>query len=155
MQKARRHTLLNDFHSSFKSCMIRLGPNECRKERVVYVDDAVGICFNHLFGDHLHIACQHNEVDVVFGQQLHFSLFLFHLVFFGNGEEIERNAEAFCHMLQVGMVAYNQWYFHIPFSGGVACQHVEQAMGQLGHKYGIKNIKRNKVTTLYFINQVR
>ena len=102
----------------------------------MYVDDAVGICFNHLFGNHLHIACQYNEIDVMFFQQLHFCFFLFHFVLFSNREEIERYTETFCHMLKVGMVTYNQRNFHIPFSGRVACQHIEQAMGQFGNKYG-------------------
>ena len=53
----------NDFYSSFKRCMIRFCTNERREERVVYVDDAVGICFNHLFGNHLHIAWKVNERD--------------------------------------------------------------------------------------------
>ena len=98
----------NDFYSSFKRCMIRFCTNERREERVVYVDDAVGLCFNHLFGNHLHIACQYNEIDVMFFQQLHFCFFLFHFVLFSNREEIERYTETFCHMLKVGMVIYNQ-----------------------------------------------
>ena len=77
-----------------------------------------------------------DEIDVMFFQQLHFCFFLFLFVLFSNREEIERYTETFCHMLKVGMVTYNQRNFHIPFSGRVACQHIEQAMGQFGNKYG-------------------
>ena len=57
-------------------------------------------------------------------------------LFIAMAPEIERYTETFCHMLKVGMVTYNQRNFHIPFSGRVACQHIEQAMGQFGNKYG-------------------
>ena len=98
------------FYSSFKRCMIRFCTNERREERVVYVDDTVGVCFNHLFGNHLHIACQYNEIDVMLFQQLH-SAFPVPFVLFGNREEIEWYTEAFCYMLQIGMVTYNQRKF--------------------------------------------
>lgn len=57
---------INDFYFLFKCCMIRFCINECREERVVYVDDVVGICFNYLFGNYLYIVCQYNEIDVMF-----------------------------------------------------------------------------------------
>ena len=39
--------------------------------------------------------------------------------------------ETLGHVLQIGMIAYNKRYLHIPLTSGVTRQQVEQAMGHL------------------------
>ena len=47
---------------------------------------------------------------------------------------MERNTETLGHVLQIGMIAYNKRYLHIPLTSGVTRQQVEQAMGHLWNK---------------------
>ena len=74
------------------------------------------IISNHLFGDHLHIACQYNKCNLMFGKQFHLFALLFFFRLLGDREQIERNSETFCHVLQIRMITYNKRYLYIPLS---------------------------------------
>lgn len=37
----------NDLHTTLKCCMIRFCSHKCRKERVMNIDNPIGICINH------------------------------------------------------------------------------------------------------------
>ena len=95
---------------------------------MVDIDDAVRVAVDEFFRQHLHVACKDNEVDVVFFKQFEFLLFLFCLVLFGDGDYLKRDAELLANVGKVGMVAYNQRNFYIPFAGSVACQQVIDAV---------------------------
>ena len=126
----------DNLHAALEGCVIGLGSYECGQEGVVYVDDAVGVGIDHPFGNHLHVACQHDEVHVVLGQQLHLQPFLLLLCLLGDGEEVEGDAEPLGHVLQVGVVADDERNLHVPFAGCVACQQVEQAVRHFGDEDG-------------------
>ena len=118
----------DDFHSPFEGCMVRACPDECRQEGMVDIDDTLWIRLDHAVRDDLHVACQYNEVDIIFLQQLQFRLFLFHLVFFGNGEHVKRNAEAFSHRLKVRMVADDERNIYMQLSRSIPCQNIKQTV---------------------------
>lgn len=119
------------FYAAFVGLVVGLGADESRKERVVDVDDAVGIARNEVFREHLHISSQDDEVDVVAFEQFEFFGFLFGFVVFSDGYNFERNVELFAYNREVGVVADDKRNFDVPFAGGVACQQVVDAVRHL------------------------
>ena len=116
------------------------------------IDNLIWIRIDHLFGNHLHITCQHDECNFMFGKQFHFFAFLFFFGLLGDGEQIERNTETLCHVLQVRMVAYNKRYLHVPLSCRVASQHIEQAMRHFRNEYSHTRFHIREIKTeIHFI----
>ena len=70
----------DNLHAALVSLMIRLGTDECWKERVVDVDDVVWIFGYHLVADNLHVASQYDKRDILLLQQLHLGLLYLLLV---------------------------------------------------------------------------
>ena len=68
------------FHAALPCLMIRFRANESRKERVMDINNVVGIFGNHLIGNDLHIPRKHYKRDVVLFQKLHLRLFHLGLV---------------------------------------------------------------------------
>ena len=135
-----------NLHTTLECCMVGLRPYKCRKERVMNIDDAVGISVYHFLGNDLHITCQYNEVHLVLGKQFHFFLFLLFFCLLSNRKQMKRYAEAFCYMLQIWMIAYYKRYLHIPFTCRIARQQIEQTVRHLRHenshtRFDIRKIK--------------
>ena len=59
----------DDLHTALVGLMVGFRTDECRQERVVDVDDVVRVLGDHLVGDNLHIARQHDKRDVLLLQQ--------------------------------------------------------------------------------------
>ena len=121
----------NNLHTSLEGGVIWFRTDERRKERMMNIDYFIRISINHLFGNHLHIACQYDKCNFMFGKQFHFLTLLFFFCLFSNREQIERDTETFGYMLQIGVVAYYKRYLHIPLSGCIASQHIKKTMRQL------------------------
>ena len=116
------------------------------------IDNLIRISINHLFGDHLHIACQYNKCNLMFGKQFHLFALLFFFRLLGDREQIERNSETFCYVLQIRMITYNKRYLYIPLSCRIPGQHIEKTVRQLGYEnshtwFYIREIK----TKIHFI----
>ena len=140
----------DNLHTSLKCGMIRLCSHKCRKERVVDINNLIRI--NHLFGDHLHITCQYDKGNVMFGKQFHFFTFLFFFCLFGDRKQVERNTETFSHMLQIRMVTYNKRYFYIPFACRITSQHIKKTVGHFRDKYSHTRFHIREIKTeIHFI----
>ena len=126
----------DDFHTTFPCLMIGLGADEGGEEGVVDVDDMVGVGLDHLFGDDLHVACKDDEGDAVLFEQFHFLLFLLGLILLVDGENVVGDAKLACHRFEVGMVGDDEGNVAVPFAGGIACEHVEEAVAHLGYEDG-------------------
>jgi len=53
----------DQLHSSQERLMVGLGPDEGGQERMMNIDNAIGIVGNKVFAQHLHIAGQHDQLD--------------------------------------------------------------------------------------------
>ena len=126
----------DNLHAALPCLMVGLGADEGGEEGVVDVDDVVGVGLNHLLGNHLHLASQHDEGNAVVAQQLHLFLFLLGFVLLCDWEDVVGDAELLGHVLQVGVVGDDEGYLAIPFAGCVACQHVIEAVAHLRNKDG-------------------
>ena len=124
----------NNLYATLKCRMIGFRTYKCRKERVVYIDNTVGISIYHLLGNNLHITRQHYEVHFMLGKQFHFFLFLFLLCLLSNRKKMERYAKTLRYMLQVGMITYYKRYFYIPLPCRIARQQIKEAMRHFRHK---------------------
>ena len=118
----------DDLYAAFESRMIRFRPDKRRQKRMVDIDDPVREGFDHPFRNDLHVTRQHDEVDLMFGQQLHFGAFLLLLVLLVDRENVERDIETSADVFQFGVIADNQRDLHVPLSGRVAGEHIVQAV---------------------------
>ena len=142
----------NNLHTSLEGGVIWFRTDERRKERMMNIDYLIRISINHLFGNHLHIACQYDKCNFMFGKQFHLFALLFFFRLLGDREQIERNSETFCYVLQIRMITYNKRYLYIPLSCRIPGQHIEKTVRQLGYEnshtwFYIREIK----TKIHFI----
>ncbi len=126
----------DDLHATLVGGMVRLGPDEGRQERVVDVDDVVGIGIDHVVADDLHVARQDDEADTLLAQQFKLLLLQLLAVVLRDGEDVVGDAEALRHRLHVRVVADDERYVHVPLPHRVARQHVVEAVAHLGHEDG-------------------
>ena len=72
----------DDFHAALVGGVVGFCADECGEKGVVDVDDAVGLVAAVVVGTDLHVARQHDDIDVVLFNQFELFLFLFGLGFF-------------------------------------------------------------------------
>jgi len=81
----------NEFHASLVGLVMRLGADERGQKRMMDVDDLLRVVPDEFRGKHLHVARQHDQVNVVFAQQREFLLLGFRFAFFCDRDEGVRN----------------------------------------------------------------
>ena len=126
----------DDLHTSFPCLMIGLGTDECRKERMMYINNVVGITGNHIVGDNLHVSCQYDECDFLLLQQFHLLLLHFSLVgvVFFDRPHVIWNVKLLSHVSQVLVIADDAWYIYIKFPSLVSCEKVVETVAHLAHE---------------------
>lgn len=114
------------------SLVVRLGTLEGRQEGVVDVDDAAGHGFAELGRQDLHVAGEHNQVNVVLGGQLEDLAFLLGLGGCGHWEVVEGDVVGCGERREVGVVGDDQGDLNAELTGGLAEEKVVQAVADLG-----------------------
>ena len=102
------------------------------------VDDVVRIALDHLVADHLHVACEHHEADVLLLQELH--LLALHLLAVGlvrqDAPHVVGDAELVRDVAQVFVVGDDAGDVHVPFARTVAGEQVVETVAHLAHEDG-------------------
>ena len=70
----------DNLDTPFPGLMIWLSAHEGRKERMVNIDDMIGITLDHIITDDLHVACQNDKCHPFLLQKFHLCSFHFGLV---------------------------------------------------------------------------
>jgi len=84
----------NEFHSAIVRLMVRFGTDKGGKRGVVNVDDLVRVVVDEVFGEHLHVARQDDDINVEGVEQFDFERFEHGLVVLAQREEFERDVVA-------------------------------------------------------------
>src|SRR5690554_3592126 len=98
----------DDLYAPPKCGMIGLGARKGGKERMMDVDDFIGITINYARGYYLHIPGQHDKVDPVFPQKGQLLAFGGRPVFLGYGNMEKRNVKLLGNILQIRMIAQDE-----------------------------------------------
>jgi len=98
------------------------------------IDDALRIMPDEIRGQDLHIAGQHNEVDLAFLQKLQFVPLGLAFIFLGDRNHVIGNAVEFRVTLSIGMIADNERDFTGQFRNTLPVQQVYQAVVMLRNK---------------------
>jgi len=101
----------DELHAAIKGLLVGLGADKGGQERVVNIDDLLGILVNELAGKHLHVAGQHDQFNVVIAKQLDLLALRFRLVFFGYGNYMIGDSVEVRVALGIRMVADHQRNF--------------------------------------------
>ena len=78
--------------------------------------------------DNLHVASQHDKLNIVFFEKSQLGRLLLGFVFFGDGKIFIIDTETFGGNLHVGVIAHDKGYFDLPFASRVTSQQVIEAM---------------------------
>lgn len=124
----------NEFHSAIVRLMVRFGTDKGGKRGVVNVDDLVRVVVDEVFGEHLHVARQDDDIDVEGVEQFDFERFEHGLVVLAQREEFERDVVALRNVLQVGVVGDDDGDFDVPLARGVAREDVIETVLHLADK---------------------
>ena len=124
----------DEFDATCVGGVVGFCAHECGQERVVDVDDFVGVRLNHILRNYLHITCKDDEINVVFAQKLHFLSLLFRLVFLVDVEDVVGDAKPLCGGAEVFVVADNQRDVNSPLARNVPRKHIVEAVRHFGDK---------------------
>ena len=80
----------DQFHSSLVGLLIRLPTRERRKKGVVNVHDPSWITAHEFWTQHLHVASQYHQVDLLIAEQVELPGLLLQLRFSADGDVLER-----------------------------------------------------------------
>lgn len=95
----------------------------------------LGVAAYEILGKHLHITCQHNEINSISVENLKFALLHFGLVLSCHGNVLERYVELLPGNGEVGVIADDNRDLHIPFPCHIACEHIVETVRHLAHEY--------------------
>ena len=118
----------DQLHAPLESTLVGLGAMEGGQEGVMDVDHPVFPLPDELRRQHLHVARQDDEVDVVRGHQSHLLLLRLGLVFLVHGDVGERNLVRLGQPVGIRVVADDERNLAIQFAGMVAVQQVGQTV---------------------------
>lgn len=124
----------DELHTSVVRLSVRVGADECGKERVMDVDDSRPVCIHDPWGQDLHVTSQHDEVDVERGECVEKPGLLIVLASRGHRKVVVGNSHVFDHVGVVGVIVDDAddvgWKFTTPPSS----QEIEQAVGLLARQ---------------------
>jgi len=123
----------NDLDAALVGLVVGLRALERGQEAVVNIDDAARHSLTEHRAEHLHVACQHNELNVVFLDQLQHLRLLLCLGLLGNRQVMELDAVASSQRREVGMVGHDQRNLYGQLARLRAKQQVVETMADLGH----------------------
>ncbi len=95
----------DDFHAAIVGRVIGPGSGEGRQKRMMDVDDAVRELRDKLTGEDLHIACQHDEIDLEIAHQCDLRGFLLRLVVARHGEDVKIQPELAHDVAEIFVIA--------------------------------------------------
>jgi hypothetical protein len=122
----------NNLHATIMGLVIGFRALEGRQEAVVDVDDAPGHNFAQLRRQNLHIACQHNQINVVLTHQLQHLSLLLGLGIGSDGEVDEGDVIGGRESREVGVVGDDQGHLDVQLTVGLAEKEVIKTMSDLG-----------------------
>jgi len=121
----------DDLHSSLVCLVVGLRSDECGQEGVVDVDDVVRVRLYHPVADHLHVAGEHDEGDVLILEYLHLPGLNLGLVVGGDGKAVIRDSELLADVAKVFVVADDARNLDVPLAGVVTREKVVDAVAHL------------------------
>jgi hypothetical protein len=122
----------NKLHAPLVRLLVRLASHKRRKERVVDIDDAIGVAIYKRCRQHLHVTRKHYQFNVERTQQQQLFVFLFALRLWSDWKNVKGNVERINLRAKIGMVAHHRDDFAGKFAGPVSVQHFKQAVVVLG-----------------------
>ena len=125
--------------------MIRLRPDEGRQERVVDVDDAVRVGRAELVRDDLHVARQHDEVDLLVFEERELLVLNRSFGLLRHLEHRVGHGEVLGHVPQVLVVRHDLYDLDArQLAGVVPQQQFPEAVGVLGHLRAAAFVARHR-----------
>lgn len=109
----------DNLHTPLERLMVGLSTYEGRQERVVDVDDMVGVTLYHLRRDDLHVASQDDKRNTLLLKNFQLESLLLGLVLLRDGEAIVGDAETLGYGAQILVVAHDAGDVYIPLAGRV------------------------------------
>jgi len=118
----------NQLYAALKGLMIWTSANEGWQKRMVNVNDALRIAVDEIVGENLHVAREHQKVDIVLLDQRVDLLLGLLLVFFGDRDNGVRNFVEISNGLIVGMVGNDERDFAGEFAALMAIEQIDEAV---------------------------
>src|SRR5580704_6752106 len=115
----------DDFHAAIESLLVWLGAHEGWQKRMMDIDDLLRILRDEVLGEHLHIARQNDQLDIVLAKQFDLLLLSLELVLLSYGNEVIRNLMKICVTFRVRMIADHQRDFAREFADPLPVEQVD------------------------------
>ena len=118
----------DDLDAAFVRLVIGAGARKRRQERVVDVDDPILVARDELSGEDLHVAGQHDDVDVVGLEEVDDGGLLLRLGVDGDGEVVVRDPVGRGDGLELGVIGDDQRDRAAKLAHLVACEKIVHAV---------------------------
>jgi uncharacterized protein len=126
----------DELHAAGVGLVVRLSAGERWQEGMVNVDDAVSKWFHQGSGEHLHVASQDHQIDLVLFKAVENLGLLLRFVLGGEGEMLEGAAKTCGEGLKVLVVAHHQGDIGSKFAFSLTKQDIVEAVIVLGYEDG-------------------
>jgi hypothetical protein len=124
----------NEFHTSLIRLRVGIRADKGREERMMNIDDLIGIMRNKRFRQYLHVAREHDEIDLQRCQQFQLSRFLCLLRIPCNGKDMVGYPVPFGQRAQSFMIAHDDDEIGGQLAQMVAVEKIGQAVVELRDK---------------------
>src|ERR1700678_1974737 len=127
----------DNLDAPLKRLVVGLGPDKCRQERVVNIDEVLRAdALNELMREHLHVTRQHDQGALMLAHQSDLFLLCLTLVFFADRYDEIRHSVEVGDPLVVGVVGNYQRNIAMQFATLLTVEQVLQAMVVLRDENG-------------------